>query len=61
MFKRDKFTCQYCGRSAPDVILNVDHIIPVSQDGTNNIMNFLGIYFTQVVLFSDDFLICDRL
>ena len=26
VFKRDKFTCQYCGRKAPDVILEVDHI-----------------------------------
>lgn len=22
VFKRDKFTCQYCGRKAPDVVLN---------------------------------------
>lgn len=24
VFKRDMFTCQYCGRKAPDVILEVD-------------------------------------
>ena len=30
-FKRDKFTCQYCGKNAPDVILQVDHIEPVSK------------------------------
>ena len=26
VFKRDKFTCQYCGKKAPDVILNVVRI-----------------------------------
>ena len=41
VFKRDKFTCQYCGASAPDVILQVDHIKPVSKGGTNDIMNLV--------------------
>lgn len=41
VFKRDKFTCQYCGASAPDVILEVDHIKPVSKGGTNDIMNLV--------------------
>ena len=31
VFKRDSFTCQYCGRSAPEVVLEVDHIVPVSK------------------------------
>lgn len=39
IFKRDGFTCQYCGRNPPLVILEVDHIIPVSKKGTNNIDN----------------------
>lgn len=30
---RDNFTCQYCGRKAPDVELEVDHIYPVSKGG----------------------------
>lgn len=34
IFKRDDFTCQYCGKKSPEVILEVDHIIPVSQGGT---------------------------
>jgi len=25
---RDNFTCQYCGRKPPEVVLHVDHIIP---------------------------------
>jgi 5-methylcytosine-specific restriction endonuclease McrA len=41
VFKRDKFTCQYCGRSAPDVVLNIDHIKPVAEFGTNDILNLI--------------------
>lgn len=41
VFKRDKFKCQYCGRYAPDVILEVDHILPVSKGGKNEIINLL--------------------
>ena len=41
VFKRDKFTCQYCGRKAPDVVLNVDHITPVAKGGTNDILNLV--------------------
>lgn len=33
VFKRDRFTCQYCGRTPPKVILEVDHIQPVSKGG----------------------------
>lgn len=41
VFKRDSFTCQYCGESAPNVILEVDHIQPVSAGGTNDILNLI--------------------
>lgn len=41
VFKRDKFTCQYCGRSAPDIVLEIDHIIPVSKGGDNDITNLV--------------------
>lgn len=41
VFKRDKFICQYCGRSAPEVVLEVDHIIPVASGGKNDEMNLL--------------------
>ena len=41
VFKRDKFTCQYCGRSAPDIVLEVDHIRPVKEGGTNDILNLV--------------------
>lgn len=35
VFKRDKFTCQYCGQKSPDVTLQLDHIRPVSKGGKN--------------------------
>ena len=41
VFKRDSFTCQYCGRSAPEVVLEVDHIIPVSKGGTDELLNLV--------------------
>lgn len=33
VLKRDDFTCQYCGRKAPNVELEVDHIVPGSKGG----------------------------
>lgn len=41
VFKRDKFTCQYCGRQSPDVILEVDHIEPLCEGGEDDIMNYI--------------------
>lgn len=39
VFKRDSFTCQYCGRKAPEVILQCDHIKPVAAGGVTDILN----------------------
>lgn len=41
VFKRDGFKCQYCGRSAPEVVLEVDHIIPVCKGGYNDVLNLV--------------------
>lgn len=41
VFKRDRFTCQYCGKQSPDVVLHVDHIKPVSLGGKNTITNLI--------------------
>lgn len=41
VFKRDSFTCQYCGQMAPDVVLEVDHINPVKHGGKNEILNLI--------------------
>lgn len=41
VLKRDKFTCQYCGSKAPDIVLHIDHIHPVSKDGDNETINLI--------------------
>lgn len=41
VFKRDGFACQYCGKKAPEVILHVDHVNPVSKGGKNDILNLI--------------------
>lgn len=41
VFKRDKFTCQYCGASSPQAVLVVDHIKPVSKQGNDDILNLI--------------------
>ena len=41
IFARDNFTCQYCGQKAPQVVLHVDHIHPVSKGGTNDPSNLV--------------------
>jgi hypothetical protein len=45
VFKRDSFTCQYCGKRAPDVILNCDHVKPVVEGGTTDILNLVTACF----------------
>lgn len=41
VFKRDAFTCQYCGKKAPDVVLEVDHIEPISKGGKTVMLNLV--------------------
>ena len=41
VFKRDGFKCQYCGSVPPIVVLEVDHIVPVSKNGTDEIDNLV--------------------
>ena len=41
IFERDGFQCQYCGRLVPDVILQLDHIIPHSQGGSDDPDNLI--------------------
>lgn len=45
VFKRDCFECQYCGRHPPDIVLEVDHIIPVCDGGDNDVENLLTACF----------------
>lgn len=39
VFKRDSFTCQYCGAKAPDVVLQADHVDPVAEGGETSLLN----------------------
>lgn len=41
IFRRDSFICQYCGAKPPDVVLEIDHITPVVEGGTNDQMNLV--------------------
>lgn len=45
VFKRDGFKCQYCGAEAPKFVLNVDHIKPVADGGSNDMMNLITACF----------------
>ena len=39
ILKRDRNTCKGCGARAPDVELEVDHIVPVSRGGSDEPSN----------------------
>ena len=39
VFERDNYTCQYCGRSYDEADLEIEHIIPISKGGNNDIRN----------------------
>lgn len=41
VFKRDCFTCQYCGAQPPNTTLEVDHIHPVAEGGKTAIDNLI--------------------
>lgn len=45
IFKRDEFQCQYCGISPPNVVLEIDHIRPVSNGGDNSEENLITACF----------------
>ena len=42
ILERDNYTCRYCGRSAPSVPLEVDHIIAVADGGTDESSNLVA-------------------
>lgn len=41
IFARDGFTCKYCGRQSDVVPLQIDHVLPVCQGGTNDPENLV--------------------
>ena len=42
VLKRDNHTCRYCGASAPDAVLTVDHVIPASLGGSDDPSNLVA-------------------
>lgn len=41
LFKRDGFRCLYCGRTPPAVVLHADHILPIVEGGTDDMLNLV--------------------
>ena len=41
VLKRDSFKCQYCGKSSPNVVLEIDHLEPVAKGGDNDVTNLI--------------------
>jgi len=41
IFKRDGFTCQYCGRTPPAVVLEIDHFVARANGGGDDEANLL--------------------
>ena len=39
VFKRDRFTCQYCGTQPGSEELTIDHVVPRAQGGTSSWTN----------------------
>lgn len=42
VLRRDNSTCRYCGRTPPDVVLEIDHLIPVAKGGGDEILNLVA-------------------
>lgn len=45
IFRRDRFTCGYCGRSAPDVALELEHVVPRAAGGGDESSNLRAACF----------------
>jgi hypothetical protein len=39
VLRRDRYTCRFCGSSAPDVVLHIDHVEPKLAGGRDNPSN----------------------
>lgn len=42
ILRRDNNTCRYCGASAPEVALTIDHVVPVALGGTDDPTNLVA-------------------
>ena len=41
IFRRDDFRCKYCGMRPPEVMLVLDHVVPVAAGGLNTVDNLV--------------------
>lgn len=41
VLRRDNHTCRYCGGTAPDIVLTVDHVTPVALGGSDEPTNLV--------------------
>lgn len=41
ILRRDNYTCRYCGASAPDATLTVDHVVAVALGGSDEASNLV--------------------
>lgn len=41
ILSRDGFACRYCGRKAPEVVLQVDHILARANGGSDDDTNLI--------------------
>jgi hypothetical protein len=39
VFRRDGFACRYCGATASDTPLTIDHVVPIALGGTDDFAN----------------------
>ena len=42
ILKRDNNTCRYCGGRAPDVVLTIDHVVPIALGGSDEPGNLVA-------------------
>lgn len=42
VLRRDNYTCRYCGATAPDVKLTVDHVVPQALGGSDDPANLVA-------------------
>ena len=45
VFHRDGFTCRYCGRKPPEVVLEADHVVAVANGGGDEVENLVTACF----------------
>ena len=45
IFRRDNNACRYCGQTAPEVKLTIDHVVPVALGGDDNPANLVTACF----------------